>query len=914
MPPPSSFMPNALRVPIGTSIRYDDSTTTFVGNSGTSGQLFGDPPKSQIYNQAPFGAYLIAQDANASSTPSGAVATIACTSTTAGSLLVLCIHVQSSSTTITSVTDSSGPPGGTWLLATSLLTTGSDTEIWYRENIPAGITSVSATMSVGTSYDGDVTQVGGVATSNSLRATNTSTTTASPNNTGAVTALAGDYIIGGVSANSATARTQSPPFNALTTGALPASFTGSQGYLIPEVDGSYDAQWTTASASNTGGAIAAFKNATVLPITEHASAPNVVAGFTSTVTTSPFTPPANSLLICISTVGNTSGAGTLTAPVTDSLGSTWTLLKRANASGTGSNEVWAMNAGASPASRTVTVTGTTGVNATGVACCVKVLLNAGSLAGQTGATASFAGTTAYSISLTTTTVGSLVVGGLVNIITDVGALLPNAITTAWQAVLDNSNTEKYGAWRATNLTVTPGSATYGYTNAATNNQSMAAVEILPPTTAAATNAPAGAALGTGTAGDALIDIDPAAVAATGSGTAADAVAALGANADPALGVGSAGDASVAITTNALEALGTGLAGDATAALTVFADPALGTGTANDATVSFAATAPADPALGVGTAGDATVAITVFADPALGTGLAGDGLASLGVSAGAGLGTGLAGDASVAITVNADVALGTGVANDATVSTATAVNANADPALATGSAGDVTAEVDPNANAALGTGAAFDASVAITVGADVALGVGTAHDATAAMGVNANPALATGSALDALAALGINADVAAGTGTAFDATVSTLPTTDAPAVTALGVGTAGDATVAITFTSGVATGTGGAFDANAANSPTPAAALGVGTAGNSTIVITVNAGAATGVGAAGDVVASYDLAIIITGNPTVTGTALTAGVTGDRTFASVGADTTRPLVGADKTTGTVTGDAQLAKVD
>jgi hypothetical protein len=205
-----------------------------------------------------FAATLIAQDVNTTSTPSGNVATIACTSTTAGNLLALTIHIQSSSVTVSSVTDNLG---GTWTQAVPLLTSGSDTEIWYRPNIPAGITSVSATMTTGTSYDASVVQVAGLATAGPVRATNTAATAASPNNTGSVAAIAGDFLLGGISSNSATARTQMVPFNALTTGTLPASFTGSQGYLIPTADGTFDAQWSTSSAANTGGVIVAFKNA-----------------------------------------------------------------------------------------------------------------------------------------------------------------------------------------------------------------------------------------------------------------------------------------------------------------------------------------------------------------------------------------------------------------------------------------------------------------------------------------------------------------------------------------------------------------------------------------------------------------------------------------------------------------------------
>jgi hypothetical protein len=226
------------------------------------------------------GASLVAQSPNTTATPAGAVATVACAPSSAHNLAALIIHIQSSSTTVTSVTDNLG---GTWLQAASLLTSGSSTEVWYRPDIPAGITSVAATMSAGTSYDGLVVEVAGVATASPVRATNTAATTSSPNDTGSVAALAGDFLLGGVSANSATARTQLSPFVALATGVLPASFTGAQGYLIPGADGTYDAQWSTASASNTGGVLAAFKNAaapagSVLSIDGAAASTSTAAG------------------------------------------------------------------------------------------------------------------------------------------------------------------------------------------------------------------------------------------------------------------------------------------------------------------------------------------------------------------------------------------------------------------------------------------------------------------------------------------------------------------------------------------------------------------------------------------------------------------------------------------------------------
>lgn len=202
---------------------------------------------------------LVAQDANSSSTPSGSSAPVACTSSTAGNLMVLSIHVQSTTTVVNSVTDNLG---SVWVKAVDLSTSGSYTGIWYLANCGSGVTTVTATLSASTSYNANVSQWSGAAASSTVRSTNSAAVLSSPNRTGTVTATAGDLAIGAISSNSATARTLSAPFTALTTGTLPANFTGSHAYDLPG-SGSEEAQWTTASGANTGGVIALFIPAVV---------------------------------------------------------------------------------------------------------------------------------------------------------------------------------------------------------------------------------------------------------------------------------------------------------------------------------------------------------------------------------------------------------------------------------------------------------------------------------------------------------------------------------------------------------------------------------------------------------------------------------------------------------------------------
>src|SRR6266536_3539576 len=183
------------------------------------------PTALRFWKQPPYsppaatGFVLVAQGVNSTSSPSGVTAnTPTGASSTAGNLLVLEIHLQSSSETVTSVTDNLG---STWSKAVDLSTTGSYTGIWYLANCPAGITNVAATESLGTSFDSNVSEWSGAATSGVLRTTNSAAVTTSPNRTGTVTTLTGDLVIGAISANSATARSLSAPFTALTEGVLP---------------------------------------------------------------------------------------------------------------------------------------------------------------------------------------------------------------------------------------------------------------------------------------------------------------------------------------------------------------------------------------------------------------------------------------------------------------------------------------------------------------------------------------------------------------------------------------------------------------------------------------------------------------------------------------------------------------------
>lgn len=556
----------------------------------------------------------IHQAVNTSSTPSGAVATIAITATAQHMLLALVIHLQSSSSTVLSVSDSGG---GTWVKAVDLSTAGSYTGVWYRDDVPAGLTSVIATMSVGTSYDASVTEWEGTA---GLRGSASTAVTTSPNTTGSVAALAGDLVIGGISSNSATARTIVTPTSELIPGVLPAAFTGTQGYLLPQADGSYSLDWTTGSASNTGGVVAVFANPASPPAA--AVSPNAeVASGTGTAG------DANvSIQVNAEAALGTGSAFDATVAIT-------------------SNAEAALGTGSAPdASVSIQVNAEAGLG-TGAAFDATV-----STATATNAPAEAALGTGSAfdatVAITVNAEAALGTGGGFDAVGSVGAIAGAGLGTG--VAFDSSVAVTVNAEAALGT---------GVANDATVS------------TATAVTANAEAALGTGSAFDATVAIGANGGAALGAGAAFDSSVSATVNAEAALGTGAAFDATAALGANAGSAVGTGAALDATAAVAPNADVAAGTGTSGDATVSTVPTtnAPAEVALGTGSAFDATVAITFTAGFAAGTGTAGDANASVGAVPATATGTGVVFTPTVAITFTAGVAAGVGQAFAASAS-------------------------------------------------------------------------------------------------------------------------------------------------------------------------------------------------------------------------------------------------------
>lgn len=210
-----------------------------------------------------------------------------------------------------------------------------------------------------------------------------------------------------------------------------------------------------------------------------ASTPAGANSSSASCTTASFTPAASSLIVALGTVNSTAG-GAPTGTVTDSLGSTWTRLARQNAGALGCAEIWALDIGASPAARTITMTSSTN---RGCMVLPLVLTGAANVAGQT-ATPVLQGTTSMQAAITTTQVGSLVVCSENYNFTSTTLTL-NANTTLVFRALDSTQSATYSALRSTATTVTPGSVTIGYTDTGFAAVEMCLLEILPSGGAAA---------------------------------------------------------------------------------------------------------------------------------------------------------------------------------------------------------------------------------------------------------------------------------------------------------------------------------------------------------------------------------------------------------------------------------------------
>jgi hypothetical protein len=366
-----------------------------------------------------------------------------------------------------------------------------------------------------------------------------------------------------------------------------------------------------------------------------------------------------------------------------------------------------------------------------------------------------------------------------------------------------------------------------------------------------TTADAELASGTGTASDAVPEIQPVGEVATGTGAASNAVPEVQPVAGVATGTGTAHQASgTDVDPTAEAATGTGTASDAGPQVAPFAGQATGTGTAEDATPELAPTAGA--ATGTGTAETAATTIVATSGIATGTGTAHDGTVDTTTStiadAELASGTGVASDAVPEVQPGGEVASGTGTASDAVP----AIQPVAEAGTGTGTAHDASAALGPTAGVASGTGAAYDVpTLAIAPTAETATGTGTASPALADMDGVAEHPPGTGAAHAASAAVGPTAGVATGTGTSHEADALTGSQTIAQAEVASGTGTASDAVPEVQPVSEAATAIGTAWGAITWLAPIAEAASGTGAAFDASVQIQTRPQVATGTGTAYD---------------------------------------------------------------
>lgn len=214
-----------------------------------------------------------------------------------------------------------------------------------------------------------------------------------------------------------------------------------------------------------------------------ATSPAPVQAGATVGTTASFTPTASSLLVA---VGASGSSGTpITGAVTDSLGSTWTLIRRNNAARGEACEVWMMDAGASPAARTVTWTVSTGGD--GAAFSVGVFTGAQTTAQHSATVGSSASGTQLTISLTPAASGSLIVGSagyaVANQTWTVNAA--TSVASPWTMFNNAGDTETHATFIGTSATTASTSQTLGFTNTAVACN-MVAVEVLAAATSSAT--------------------------------------------------------------------------------------------------------------------------------------------------------------------------------------------------------------------------------------------------------------------------------------------------------------------------------------------------------------------------------------------------------------------------------------------
>jgi hypothetical protein len=227
------------------------------GNSTTSAVVNVTVNNASV----PPGSITLVGQRTAALTASGTTLSVLVPATAAGNALVASFAVAAgSSKSVTAVTDSSG---GTWTKGPVGYQSGSNTrvELWYRTGVPAGITSVTATLSPAGVFSANVSEWSGVASASPLdvqgsRGNAAATAAATP---ALSTTHADDLVIGAINyPGTATSSLSSSGFTALSPYNA-GSVNGRAAYRTVSSTGTYQATWTLSAAAASGGAILALK-------------------------------------------------------------------------------------------------------------------------------------------------------------------------------------------------------------------------------------------------------------------------------------------------------------------------------------------------------------------------------------------------------------------------------------------------------------------------------------------------------------------------------------------------------------------------------------------------------------------------------------------------------------------------------
>jgi hypothetical protein len=231
------------------------------GNSTTSAPVTVTVDNSSPPPPPPGGTIALVAQRTGALTTSGTTLSIPVPATAAGDALVASVALAAgSSKSIAAVTDSAG---GTWTKGPVGFQSGSNTrvELWYRTGVPAGITSVTATLSAAGIASANVSEWSGVASASALdvQAARGNAAAATASTPPLTTTNPNDLLVAGLNySGTATSSLGGGGFTALTSYNA-GNVNGRAAYRTVSSTGTYTATWNLSAAVTSGTAILALK-------------------------------------------------------------------------------------------------------------------------------------------------------------------------------------------------------------------------------------------------------------------------------------------------------------------------------------------------------------------------------------------------------------------------------------------------------------------------------------------------------------------------------------------------------------------------------------------------------------------------------------------------------------------------------